>query len=154
PVPFLKNLKFFATARSEDNQGYYFGPRLYAPSDNNPFLPSGDSSFVPLSEGTQYSLHGKLTYYLTPAIKLNYGYLWDDNENRYYSHGFRLVPDAPKTHFRTNSNQNFQVNHGVSKSTFYTLKFAYNVSDYKGYVYKNPFDIRYLDSDNGQPASG
>jgi outer membrane receptor for Fe3+-dicitrate len=64
-----------------------------------------------------------------------------------------LVPDANKTHFRTSNNHNIQLNHGVSNSTFYTLKFARNFHDLAGYVYENPLDLRYLDSDNGQPAS-
>lgn len=153
PVPYLNKLKFFATYRFVEDDGYYFSSRLYLPSDDNPFLPGGDRAVMPLDNSERQSFHGKLTYYLTPTIKLSYGYLWEDNTNRYYNHAFRLVPDANKTHLRTSNNHNLQINHGVSNRTFYTLKLARNFSDYAGYVYADPYDLRYLDSDNGQPAS-
>lgn len=153
PVPFLNQLKFFATYRFVEEDGYYFSRRLYLPGDDNPFLPGGDRAIMPLDNSERQSFHGKLTYYLTPAVKLSYGYLWEDNTNRYYNHAFRLVPDANKTHFRTNDNHNLQINHSLSRRTFYTLKLARNFSDYAGYVYADPYDLRYLNSDNGQPAS-
>ncbi len=153
PVPFIPQLKFFATYRYLQDDGYYYSRRLYLPSDDNPFLPGGDRAVLPLDNSERQSFSGKATYYLTSSLKLNYGYLWEDNTNRYYNHAFRLVPDANKTHYRTSNNHNIQINHGVSKSTFYTIKLARNFSDYTGYVYADPYDLRYLDSDNGQPQS-
>lgn len=154
PVPVISQLKFFATYRYLKDDGYYYSRRLYLPSDDNPFLPTGDRAVIPLDDSERQSFSGKLTYYLTPSIKLNYGYLWEDNTNRYYNHAFRLVPDANKTHYRTSDNHNIQINHGVSNSTFYTIKLARNYSDYSGYLYADPFDLKYLDSDNGQAQSG
>ncbi len=157
PIPGLKKVNFFATTRLQDDEGQIFGPNLYSPADNptskDPFSPSGDSAFVPLNNSEHRSFHGKLTTYILPSVKLNYSFFWDDNENRFYNHSFRLVPDANKTHFRTNTNHNFQMNHVLSKSTFYTLKFSRNNSEYQGYVYQDPFDQRYLDSRNGLPRS-
>nr|NIR67879.1 TonB-dependent receptor [candidate division Zixibacteria bacterium]NIT61740.1 TonB-dependent receptor [Fodinibius sp.]NIW50185.1 TonB-dependent receptor plug domain-containing protein [Gammaproteobacteria bacterium]NIS49102.1 TonB-dependent receptor [candidate division Zixibacteria bacterium]NIU17194.1 TonB-dependent receptor [candidate division Zixibacteria bacterium] len=153
PIPLFNKVKFFATYRLLEDDGQYFSRRLYLSSDDNPFLPSGDRSIVPLENSERQSLHAKVTYYLIPAIKLNYGYIWEDNTNRYYNHAFRLVPEANKTHYRTSNNHNIQINHSISNSTFYTLKLARNYNDYDGYVYADPFDLRYLDSDNGQPAS-
>ncbi|RMI24672.1 MAG: TonB-dependent receptor [Calditrichaeota bacterium] len=153
PVPFFRKLKFFGTYRYLQNDGYLFSRRVYLPSDDDPFDPHGDGAVVPLSDSKRQSFYGKLTYYITPSLKLNYAYLWEDNTNRYYNHSFRMVPDATKRHFRTSNNHNLQINHAISKSTFYTLKLARNFSDYAGYVYEDPFDLRYLDSNNGQPRS-
>jgi outer membrane receptor for ferrienterochelin and colicin len=153
PVPYIDKLKFFAAYRFLQDDGYYFSRRLYNTSDDNPFLPGGDRAVVPLEDSERQSFHGKVTYYLTPAIKLNYGYVWEDNTNRYYNHDFRLVPDANKTHFRTSNNHNIQLNHGVSNSTFYTIKLALNHSDLAGYVYADSSDLRYLDSNNGRAQS-
>lgn len=153
PLPLLPKIKFFTSFRYFKDDGYFYTTRLYLPSDNDPFQPSGDRAVVPLTLAKRNSFHGKVTYYLTPNMKVNYNFLWEDNTNRYYNHAFRLVPDATKTHFRTSFNHNIQINHGLSKSTFYTLKLARNNTDYKGYVYADPFDLRYLNSANGQPAS-
>jgi len=157
PIPGIKKLKFFATYRGFKNDGYFFGRRLYLSSDNptglNPFSPSGDRTFVPLEDSKRQSFHGKLTFLLAPTVKLNYNFLWDDNENRYYNHNFRLVADSRKTHFRTNKNHNFILNHTLSPSTFHTLKISRNNSEYNGYVYSNPDTILYLNANNGQPSS-
>ena len=153
PIPGFNKLKFFATYRNVSDDGHLNGARLYLPSDDFPFFPSGDSSFVPMDNSKYQSLNGRLTYYLTPSIKLNYGLIWNDNENRYYNHGFRLTPDATKTHYRESLNHSLQINHGLSNRTFYTLKFAQNYSKYFGYVFEDPYDPRYLDTFNGQAQS-
>ncbi len=153
PIPFLKKVRFFATARALQDDGFLYGARAYKTSDNEPLFPSGDSSIVSMNPSEELSLHTKLTYYLTPALKLNYGFLWNDNENRYYDHAFRLAPDGLMNHFRNNWNHNIVVNHGLSNSTFYTMRFARNFSDYEGYLYEDPLDERYEIPEWGQPQS-
>jgi outer membrane receptor protein involved in Fe transport len=153
PLPGLSGVKYFASYRNVKEDGHLYGARLYLPSDDDPFLPSGDSSFVPMNNSKYQSFNGRLSYYLTPTIKLSYGFIWNNNENRFYNHSFRLVPDALKTHYRRSSNHSLQFNHTVSQTTFYTLKLAQNYSKYYGYVFADPFDPRYLDTFNGQPAS-
>lgn len=153
PVPFLNDLKFFTTARFLEDDGHLYGRRLYQTSDDNPFLPTGNMEYVPMNNSERMSFHGKLSYNLTPAIKLSGGFMMDDNENRYYNHAFRLTPEGPKTHYRTNYNVNFQVNHTLSNNTYHTVKVSQNESQYEGYVYEDPNDSAYLDTDNGQPAS-
>lgn len=154
PIPGVDGLSFFATGRAVKDNGYFYGNRLYLPTDNDPFSPSGDSAFVPMSDSKRTTLHGKLTYFVSPAIKINLGYLWSGNENRYYDHGFRLTPDGIMTHFRNNANMNLIWNHTLSNSTFYTIKFSQNYSEYEGYVYDDPLDPRYVIPEQGLPQSG
>lgn len=161
PVPLYKKLTFFTTMRMVQDDGYFYGRRIYRTSDGmsangtatDPFMPTGDRDYVSLNDSEHTSFHGKLTYYVTPSIKINYGLLWDDNENRYYDHAYQQNPDGIKTHYRTNTNHNIQINHSLSNRTFHTLKFSKNVSEYEGYVFEDTLDTRYLDAANGQPAS-
>ncbi len=168
PIPSVDKLRFFATARYHDDDGHIYGRRLYLPSDSpqetdgapyNPFSPSGDREYVSMNDSEHLSFHGKMTFFVTPAIKLNVGYLWDDNTNRSFNFweegvtAFRLTPDGVKTHYSTQNNFNLLLNQTISNSTFYTLKFSQNYGEYNGYVYKDPQDLRYLDSANGQVGS-
>jgi outer membrane receptor protein involved in Fe transport len=154
PVPLVKDLTFFLTGRYEEDEGYYFGNRLYLPTDSDPFLPSGDSSYVPMANSRHRSLHGKLSYNLTPSIKVSYAALLGSDWNRYYDHGYRLTPDPLTNHYRRNANQNFIINHTLSNSSFYTVKFSQNFSKYYGYLYEDPYDPRYVIPEQGLPQSG
>lgn len=154
PLPFLKNkVKFFTSFRVYDDDGYLFGPKLYLIQDDNPFLPSGDSSFVPESWGKNRTFNSKLTFDLGGKIKINYGLMYVYGKNRYYNHAFRLVPDATKFHFRENINQNIQINHTLNARSFHSLKLSYIYSSYWGYRFEDPQDLRYLYTDNGLPRS-
>ena len=162
PVPGLGDkLRFFATGRLVNNDGHLYGLRRFPIDNDDPFLPLDsevdgvvyDSSAVPMNDYESKSLQGKLTYYLTPSIKVNYNAMWGDNFNNYYDHGFRLAPDGIMDHFRTNLNQSLSINHGVSNNTFYTLRFSHNRTQYEGYVFEDPFDDRYVIPERGQPQS-
>lgn len=154
PVPFLaKKVKFFSLIRWYDDEGYIFGPHLYDISDDDPYMPSGDSSFVAESWGKSFSSNSKFTLNVTKSIKLNYSVLYNHGKNRYYNHSFRLVPDAPKFHFTDRLNQSVQLNHALNSSSFYNVKIAYNYASYKGYLFKNKMDPRYLYANNGLPRS-
>ncbi|GAB4338191.1 MAG: TonB-dependent receptor [Calditrichia bacterium] len=154
PVPLLKGLTFFATGRYFHDDGHLYGRRVYNISDTSAFAPNGDSAWVSMSDMYRSSFHGKLTYYLIPTIKLNYSFLNENSENRYYDHGYRLTPDGIMTHYRNNYNHSFIINHTISKSAYHTLKFSTNIAKYKGYVFENPYDPRYVIPEQGLPASG
>ncbi|RQW02905.1 MAG: TonB-dependent receptor [Calditrichaeota bacterium] len=147
-------MKFFATGRYFRSDGHYYGRRLYLISDNNPFMPSGDGSYVGMNPYRKYSFQGKLSYYIIPAIKLSYSLFVDDNKNSYYDHGYSLVPDGNKSHFNDNLHQNTIINHTISNSSFQTLKISYSQSNYKGYVFEDLFDPRYVKPEIGNPQSG
>ena len=153
PFPLYNKIKYFLTGRYFNEAGTIYGRRVYLTTDNNPFFPSGDGAYVSMDPYRKYSLQGKLTYYLTSAIKLSYTLFWDDDEAKYYDHGYRLTPDGLKTHFNTNWHHNGIVNYSLSKSSFLTFKLAVNSSRYEGYVYEKPLDPRYVKPETGNPLS-
>jgi len=161
----VRNLTFFVTGRFLKNDGYLYGQRIYNVTDDVPFFPipgnnsiwiprnTGDSVFVSMNPGQKFSANGKLTYFL-PLMKFTYSIFWDDNENRYYDHGFSWTPDGIMNHYRTNIIHGLQIAHYPSKETFQSLKFSYNLHNYKGYLYEDPFDPRYVNPRQGIPVSG
>ncbi|HAL56007.1 MAG TPA: TonB-dependent receptor [Bacteroidetes bacterium] len=164
PVLVLEDLTFFLTARYFHDEGHLYGKRVYNITDDVPYFPdpldqstwiarnTGDGAYVPMNPYTKYSFNGKLTYSF-PSLKISYSYFWDDNENKYYNHGFSWTPDGILNHYRTNNVHSLQVTHVPSQSTFQSLKFAYNDHDYRGYLYEDPFDLRYVDPRRGIAVS-
>jgi len=154
PLPFYNKIKFFLTGRYFNEAGNLYGRQVYLTTDNDPYLPSGDGSYVSMNPYRKYSVQGKLTYYLTSAFKLSYTLFWDDDEAKYYDHAYQLTPDGIKYHYNTNMHHSGIINHTLSKSSFQTIKLALNSSNYDGYVYEDPYDPRYVKPEIGLPSSG
>lgn len=180
PISPVKNLYFFVTGRYFKNEGYLYGQRIFNVTDDIPFFPdpsnqtfwiprnTGDGAFVSMNPERKYSANAKLSYAL-PGFSIMYSVFWDDNENRYYDHGFALTPDGIMTHYRKDLIHNLQFSYYPSSNTFHALKFSANYYDYKGYLYPdypinndplspdyNPYGIdpRYVRRDQGIPTSG
>ncbi len=158
----LTGLTYFSTFRYFNNDGYLYGKRVYNITDQAPtvitsglFIPhnTGDGSFVSMNPERHYSFNGKLSYG-TPDYKISYSFFWDDNYNRYYDHGFSWTPDGTMKHYRSNFIHNLQFTHFPSASTLQSLKFSLNTYDYKGYLYEDMYDPRYVDPSQGIPTSG
>jgi outer membrane receptor protein involved in Fe transport len=149
---FMRNLTFFTTARYYENDGYLYGRRVYNTYDENPFMPTGDGQYVLMNPDRKYSFNGKLTYSIA-SFKVSYSLFWDDNYNRYYDHGYSWTPDGTTNHYRTNYIHGLQLSHYPSSTTYQTLKFSYNDHRYKGYLYEDPWDIRYVDPTQGTAQS-
>jgi outer membrane receptor protein involved in Fe transport len=173
PVPIADNLSFYVTGRYYHDDGYLYGRRIYNVSDRSPYVLSGpqgepildangnqiyilthtgDSAYVPMDPYTRKSLNGKLTY-STRKLKFSYSMFLDDNWNKYYDHSFAWTPDGIMNHYRTDWVHSFQVTHTLSANTYQTFKLSYNWFDYKGYLYADPYDPRYLDPNQGTPIS-
>ncbi|MCP5062999.1 MAG: TonB-dependent receptor [Ignavibacteriae bacterium] len=152
PTKLVKNLGFFVSGRYVNDDGLYYGKRVYNMTDFLPFLPTGDNEFVPMSSGSRKSVNGKLTYQ-GQNWKASWNTIYDDNENIYYDHGFSWAPDGLMNHFRNNLLNSIQLSFIPNQSSFASLKLAYNMSDYEGYLYEDEFDKNYLDPKQGIPNS-
>ena len=106
---------------------------------------TGDGAFVPMNQLKKLSTGGKLTYRISPTIRLSYGLLLDRVDFREYSHLFKLNPDGDFKQFNRGRSQSLIFNHTLSSKTFYTVKFATTFFDYKKYAFKDPLDSKYVD---------
>ena len=152
PTKILRGLNFFSTGRYFDDYGYFYGQRIYNYDDVSPFTPTGDGEFVPMNTYRKFSFNGKLSYGM-PDWKISYSLFFDNNKNRYYDHGYKWAPDGRMFHYRDNVVHNLQFSYVPSQSIITTLKFAANSNSFKGYLYEDPFDPRYIDPRSGNPTS-
>ncbi|MFH1197867.1 MAG: TonB-dependent receptor [bacterium] len=161
PTKILKDLTFFVNGRYFEDDGPYYGKRKYKVDDKMEYrspdglqyiIPTGDSAFVAMDKGRSISANAKLTYTL-PDWKFSYAIFLDNGENTYYSHAYKWTPDGIKTHFSDNMVHNFQISYIPSQSIFTSLKFSANNHHFKGYLYEDELDPRYVDPYLGSPTS-
>ncbi|MHB1688278.1 MAG: TonB-dependent receptor [Ignavibacteriaceae bacterium] len=173
PTKILSHLTFFTTGRYYHDDGYLYGKRVYNVSDKSPYelkdpngapildpngnpiyiyTYTGDGAFVPMDPTERYSFNGKLTYTL-PDVKFTYSLFWNKDWNKYYDHNFAWTPDGIMNNYMNNFIHSFQISYVPSQSVYQTLKFSVNRYDYKGYVYQDPYDQRYVDPYQGAPIS-
>ncbi len=136
PIPLLGDkLSFFVNGRYVSSDGYLYGYRLYTPQG----LP-GDSSLVPMTASKTYSTLAKLTYNITPSVELNYQFIWDKSNRpiRGYERAYKYVPDGLRQTFSQSYTHMLTFTHSLSKNTFYELRLAGMMNNYKSYLYEDP----------------
>jgi outer membrane receptor protein involved in Fe transport len=136
PLPVLKDkFTFFLNGRYVSNDGYLYGSRWYTPQG----LP-GDSSLVPMTAGDRYSALGKLTYRISPNIKLNYQLIWDKSHDpiRGYVRDYKYVPDGLRQNNAHSYTNMLTMTHTLSQKTFYELRLASLSRSTESYLYEDP----------------
>jgi outer membrane receptor protein involved in Fe transport len=81
----------------------------------------GDSAVVPMNWSKRYYAQGKLTWRISPVMKLNTNYIYDDNEAQAYDRSYFFNPDGKGTDLNTSHTLIFQFSHTITSSTFYTI---------------------------------
>jgi outer membrane receptor protein involved in Fe transport len=173
PVPFMDGLSFYATGRYYYNNGYLYGKRVFNVWDRKPYplknaereavkdpngdplyviTNTGDGEYVPMNPSKRYSANGKLTYSFG-NFKVNYALFWDDNWNKNFDSSYAWTPDGIMNHYRTNQVHSLQITYAPSSNTYMTLKLSRNKFDFKGYLYEDPFDTKYVEPGQGDPIS-
>jgi outer membrane receptor for ferrienterochelin and colicin len=157
PVPILKDrLTFLFNGRYFYNEGWLYGRRVFMPNDSSNFdspdpqywyiEKSGDGKIVAMNPYRKYSALGKLTYRLSPAIKLAYSLLWHDVNAQYYDHLFKLNPDGNYHKFNNGQTHTLNWTHTLNSRSFYTVKASRAYNSFASYVFENPYDSRYVDT--------
>ncbi|MCL4509715.1 MAG: TonB-dependent receptor [Bacteroidetes bacterium] len=156
PVPLTSNnLRFFASVRSDYNQGWMFGKRVYNISDSSNFSSpdstawfiqkTGDGKIVPMNDSRQLNFQGKLSWQITGGIKVAYEGLYSGSDYHLYDHLFKYDPNGMYQYHTYGLTNILSFTHMLSSSTYYGLKLSSMHSDYAQYVFSNPFDPQYVD---------
>ena len=168
-----RKLRFFATGRLFNDDGYIFGTRVFVPTDSSTFSAddpndfmveaSGDSAVIALNPTRRATAHGKLSFNITPTLKLSGTVLYSNVETRDWSsenqefapenefhdfHRYRLNPDGASTQRREGINFIATVDHLISTTTFYTVNASLLRNRARSFVYEDPFDSRYTHPNN------
>ncbi|RMH63673.1 MAG: TonB-dependent receptor [Bacteroidetes bacterium] len=149
---FLDGLTFFLNTKYTSREGWLFGREVFLPSDSSDFSgppsawtieASGDSSVVPMNPSTGLTGLGKLTYQLTPNLKVSYSLTRSFSRNKFYNHFYRLNPGFLPTQRSTSYNHLLAINHVLDNRTFYNLRLTAYTTSFTQYKYEDPTDPRY-----------
>lgn len=105
----------------------------------------GDSALVPMNWSERYYGQGKLTWRISPVMKLNANFIYDQREGKPYSKSFFYNPDGYGTNQERSKTLIVQFSHTLSASTFYTLGLSWFDHNTKYQLY----DLQYEPSSDG-----
>ncbi|MCK5739589.1 TonB-dependent receptor, partial [bacterium] len=134
PVPVFDKLNFFSTIRYFSTDGYLYGLRWFTPQGEK-----GDEEIVPMAPLQKLTGQFKLSYQLSPSLKLSYNIMGNKNEYRIYDRYYKYNPDGDYQRFENGQNHILSLTHVLNSTTFYDLKFSYFNKEYKHSVYENSF---------------
>ncbi len=154
PFPLLKDrISFSVLGRIYGNEGWQYGQRIFRPQDFSTFSDnpeehviqsSGDSAYVPMNPSDIKTFQGKISIKLSQRDKVNYTFFYEDEYHRNFDRLFKYNPDG-NYHHESNSYQNaLQYTHMFGKSVFLTANASESFTEYGQYVYKDPYDPRYV----------
>lgn len=177
-------LTFFASGRFYDNEGAIYGRRIFLPSDSANFPSSDvrdwyieshgqgrrftsqqdfshyadslrqSADYVAMRPSRRYTGQIKLAWKLSDANKLEYEGLVQRQKYREYDHQFRYDPDGDFWRHQLGWNNGLTWTSVVNQRNFFTVKMARFYTDYKQYVYADPYDTRYVNPKLLDAASG
>jgi len=175
---------FFLAGRYALSDGALYGRKSFLPSDSSNFPSTDIRDWMITSHGVSHrfssdlaftrftdslrqtseyvamnpSQHGsgqlKLTAKLTDADKVDYEGLVQWRKYKEYNHTFRLNPDGDFWRHQLGWNNTLTWTRVFNRRTFMTTKAARFYTDYKQYVYSDPYDSRYANPDLLDAASG
>jgi outer membrane receptor protein involved in Fe transport len=144
PIPLTgQKVTFFATARYDYSDGYFYGYDAYKPDGSK-----GDSSIVAMNWSKRYLGQLKLSFVPAPTLKINLEGLYSRRDYQDYAHDYKLNPDGNVFKYSTSANGTALLTHTLSAKTFYTVNASWFFRDFNEYLYENPLDSRYIHPDS------
>ena len=163
-------LFFYANIRYIYFGGWIYGQDVYNPwnitINQGPTLPvaqryilsaitKGDTSgvgsgaIVPMNYNERFNSQFKFTLKPFEGVKLDYVYILDNVNYRDISNNdmsFTFDPYGDFRKFTTGNTNILSLTHTLSSSTFYQASLSYFFKEFQQYVYKNPSDPRYTNT--------
>jgi len=158
-----KNLSFFTSFRFHNDDGPYYGRRIFIPSDSS-FIPedrtrwridaNGDGALVPMNWAESMDWHAKVIAKPFSNHKLTYEFIREDGESQGYEHRYKYNPDGRPTYFSTGNTHMLHYDYVINKNGFVNFKFANFAKSWKSYVFESPYDLRYVPDTRLQIGGG
>ena len=142
PLPFTSNrVTFFFNGRYFSDEGYLYGREWFLPQG----LP-GNKEIIAMNPYESFTGQGKLTFQLTPLMKLNYNFMGNTwNADRSFAHDYKYNPLGTAQRKGYGITQIVELNQTLNKNTFYEARFMKLYNEYEQYVYEDPTNtIHYL----------
>ena len=119
----------------------------------NGFLPSADDSldffidslkdanafdWVPMDWSEQVSGQVKVSWRVTPYIKMSYNRLYSDTKSQDYSHAFHWNPEGRSHSFNTRTGDLIRMDLSLNKSTFANAMYSRAINHYRSHLSPDP----------------
>ncbi len=150
------SLTFFANGRYYYGDGYLYGFNRFNPyniaytdSVGNYHLTrdasgKGDSSRVPMNSSERKYGQAKLTWRISPTMKLTGNMIYDWNKYRSYNRSYYYDPNGYGFDHNLTNTFILQWNHVINDRTFYNINASYYWRDYHYSLYDDLQDPRYV----------
>ena len=118
-----------------------------------PWFAYTDSTEIPrervnMNPASSYNFVGKLSMRPFSGTKLEYSFINDGYESTPFSFSNRYNPDGVGASRDNSTNHTLSWTHTLNSRWFYTLKASLQNHAYSSYLYKDPYDPRYVSSGN------
>ena len=158
PVPFTnKAIRYHFSARYAGSDGFLYGRHIVEPlgqsSDYGTFVnvdgrevyvPAlGDSAFVPMNDGRQLTLQGKLSARPFKGNRTSIMILSQQDSGRDYNHAYRYNPYGIPTTYGVSNTVNLTGSQTFTQNMYMSYRFAYIHNQVESYLYEDPLDPRY-----------
>ena len=167
--PILRGkLSVFASGRVKENGGYLFGQRLFVPTSHvwNPLTNNydlmtnaddttggywdqvgdgpPDSALVRLNWSKQETGQIKLSWRVTPLIKLAYNFMGSKTASQSYSKAYLWNPDGRSHGFTKQMNHSLRLDYSLNATTFFNVMASQSIKNYKSHLSEDPdFQLTY-----------
>lgn len=159
--PILKEkLFFFVSGRYFSNDGWFTGRNVYGFNDVGKDVNTGrllrkesiglsnagDSSLVNMNPFERRSGQAKLTWRISPSLRLVGNIISSEEVFKLNSHDLTYFPDARLNGGNTAQSAYLKFTHTLSNTTFYEVGYTNTISEYEQYLFETADDERYRDS--------
>lgn len=155
---FPGKLSVFASGRYKRNQGYLFGQRLFVPESHiwNPSTNDydlmtaaddtnggywdqvggtpADSALVRMNWSEQTSGQIKLSWRVSPLIKLAYNFMGSKTASQGYSKTYLWNPDGRSHSFTRQTSHTLRLDYSLNASTYFNAMISQSIKNYKSYL--------------------
>jgi len=158
PVPFTRKvLRYHLSTRYSGSEGHLYGRHIVEPlgqsSDFGTFVtvdgrdvyvPAlGDSSYVPMNDGRQLTMQGKVSARLFKGNRTSIMVLSQQDSGRDYNHSYRYNPYGIPTTYGLTNTVNLTGSQSFTQNMYVSYRFAHVFNRVRSYLYEDPLDPRY-----------
>lgn len=154
PLPLVRNTSFIVSGRQFESEGYLYGVEEFLPQDSsnlddpNPenwyIERTGRGIYIPMNPYKKSTIQGKISTKLTSQLSLDVQGNYHRSNWRNYDHLFKYNPHGLPTQYQNGYQLATVITHAPSPRFFYTINLTRYHTNYESYVYKNPYDSRYV----------
>ena len=94
--------------------------------------------WVPMNWNEQITAQVKLSWRVTPRIKMSFNRMFSDNRSQYYSHLYKWNPDGRSNYFNTRIGNLFRMDLSLSQSTFANIMLSQSTNHYRNHLSDDP----------------